>query len=377
MKKYIYLLLSVLLVSCFQQPDGVGFLSDDIYLRGADTIYISLGGKAQSNTAWLDNSSLPVTFTIENIRDKNGNRSEQFFAESPYRIWASPYNFSTDTTEALVLAKLAEINTAPISINSLNGQLIYIETTSSLNNPGDVFHLDARVTNSSGSKVFNDYAILKLSTDRYPYRIFEVTNGISVVRNGANNFVYYDQINANPLSMYFEERRQNIYDDNGKELVRIQKISDEPSVGIKFILRMEDEKGKLFAPEKYITYPGTNSYIDVSVNRKNTSEGMEVEFPITPWPAYNNTEGTFFYNYLQGPTYNDFNFFNIGKLRDDVFAHPNPGNISLIALGDWPDNNWADATAWFVRLRTRVRFDEPGTWKMTAVVPSTSLDGNF
>ena len=378
MKKYIYLLLSLLLlVSCFKQPDGEGFLSNDIYLRGTDTLYISLGGKDQSSTAWLDESSQPVTFTIENVRDKSGNRSEQFFLESPYRTWRSPYNFAIDTTEALVMEKLVEIDMPPVMINPVNGQLLYIETTSNLNNPGDVFHLDARVANSSGSKLLKDYAILKLSTEKFPYRIYEVTNGISVVRNGANNFVFYDQINANPLSMNFEERRQNIYDDNGKEMVRIQKLSDEPSVGIKFILRMEDSKGRLFAPEKYITYPGTYSYIDVSVNRKNTSEGMEVEFPITPWPAFNNTETVFFYNYLQGPTYNDFQFFNIAKLRDDVLTHPNPGNISLIAPGDWPENNWSDATAWFVRLRTRVRFDEPGTWKMTAVVPYTSLDGNF
>ncbi|MDR2057444.1 MAG: DUF5007 domain-containing protein [Dysgonamonadaceae bacterium] len=375
MKKYIYsfLLLPLLLASCFDQPEGVGFLSEAIYLKEADTIYISLGGKAQTDFAWLDNSSLPCTFTIENIRDKNGNRSEQFFEELPYRTWKAPYNFETDKTEEAIMAKLSDLNLPPLMINPVNGQLLYMETTTNLKNPGDVFHMDVRVTNSSGSKVFPDYAILKLSTEKYPYRILEITNGISVVRNGSNNFALYDQINGDPLSPNFEQRRQNIYDDNGKEFVRIQKISDEPAVGIKFIVRMEDSKGKLFAPEEYITYAGTYSYIDVSINRKNTSEGMEVEFPLTPWPAYNNSYD-YFYNYLRGPTFNNFNFLDINKLRDDVFAGKAP---SLVGLADWPENNWADATAWFVRLRSRVRFEEAGTWKMTIKVPYTSLDGIF
>jgi len=372
MRKYIYVLLLLLFASCFKQPEGVGFLSDAIYLKGADTIYISLGGKAQTDYAWLDNSSLPCTFAIENIRDKDGKRSEQFFTESPYRIWNSPYDFTTDTTEDLIMAKLTDILMPPLTINSVNGQLLYVETSLNLKNPGDVFYLDARVTNSSGSKVFDNYAILKLVSEKRPYYVDEVINGISIVRGGGNNFAFYDQINSDQPN--FIERRDNIYADNGKEFVRIQKISDEPAVGIKFILRMEDAKGKLFAPDTYATYAaGTYSYIDVSINRSNTSEGMEVEFPITPWPAYNNWND-YFFNYLRGPTFNDFKFLDINKMRTDFLAGKMP---SLIGPSDWPENNWADATAWFTRLRSRVRFEESGTWKMTITVPYTSLDGNF
>jgi hypothetical protein len=371
-RNYICILALLFLVSCFKQPDGTGFLSDSIYLKGADTIYIALGGKAQTDYAWLDNSSIPCTFSIENIRDKNGNRSEQFFATSPYRTWNTPYNFLIDTTEELIKAKLTDMELTPLTINPVNGQLLYVETTIDLKNPNDVFHLDARVTNSSGSKVFPDYAILKLTADKRPYSVSEVINGISVVKNGANNFVLYDQINSD--SPNFIERRQNIYDDNGREFVRIQKIADEPTVGVKFILRMEDSKGKLFAPEEYATYStGTFSYIDVSINRKNTSEGMEVEFPITPWPAYNNWND-YFFNYLKGPTFNDLRYLDMSTMYADFQAGKVP---SLIGPAAWPSDNWADATAWFVRLRSRVRFDESGTWKMTLTVPYTDLNGNF
>lgn len=372
MKKYIYLLLSLLLVSCFEQPEGVGFLSDAIYLKGADTIYISLGGKAQTDFAWLDNSSLPCTFTIENIRDKSGNRSEQFFVEFPYRTWKAPYNFETDKTEEAVLAKLVDTLMSPFIINSVNGQLLYVETTSSLSAPGDVFHVDVRVTNSAESKVYKDYAIVKLISEKRPYYLSEVINGISIVNNGSNNFAFYDQIN--PDQPDFIERRDNIYADNGKEFARIRKLSDEPGIGIKFILRMEDAKGNLFNPETYATYQaGTWSYIDVGINRKNTSEGMEVEFPITPWPAYNNWDD-YFFNYLRGPTFNNFNFLDIDQMYADFQAGKIP---SLVGPADWPADNWATATAWFVRLRSRVRFEESGTWQMTITVPYTSLDGNF
>ncbi|MDR1633157.1 MAG: DUF5007 domain-containing protein [Dysgonamonadaceae bacterium] len=373
MKKYIYfLLLPLLLASCFNQPDGIGFLSDAIYLKGADTIYISLGGKAQTDFAWLDNSSLPCTFAIENVRDINGNRSEQFFEKFPYRTWKVPYNFETDKTEEAIMAKLVDMDLTPLMINSVNGQLLYIETTSNLKNPEDIFHVDVRVTNSSDSKVFSDYAIVKLGSEKRSYYISEVINGISVVNNGSNNFVYYDQIN--PDQPNFIERRDNIYADNGKEFVSIRKLSNEPEVGIKFILRMEDAKGKLFDPATYATYQtGTWSYIDVGINRQNTPEGMQVEFPITPWPAYNNWND-YFFNYLRGPTFNNFNFLDLSKMYADFQAGKIP---SLVGPTAWPADNWANATAWFTRLRSRVRFEESGTWEMRITVPYTSLDGNF
>lgn len=369
MYKYISsILLSVLLVSCFEEPDGIGFLSDSIYLKGADTITVSIGGKGETDYAWLDGSSEPCTFSIENVRDASGNRSDQFFNEYTYRTWIKSYNFQTDTTEALVMAKLQDQLMPCIMINPTNGQLQYFETTSNLSAPDEVFNVDVRVTNSKGSKVYEDYAILRLTSDTRAFTINEMINGINVIKNGGNNFVYYDQINSS--NSKFTERRDNIYADNGIEFARIRKISDEPTVGIKVFIKLTDAHGKLFNPAGYATYAtGTYSYIDYAVNRKNTPEGMTLEFPTVPWPVE-----TSFRSYLKGPTQNDFKSLNMGKMYEDFKAGKIP---SLISAADWPADNWADATAWYVRIRSIITFYESGTWEVSFKVPYTDIDGNF
>jgi hypothetical protein len=369
MIKYIcVLLISISFVSCFKEPQVVGYLSDNVYLKGADTMFVSIGGKGETNYAWLDGSSQPCNFSIENVRDKDGNRSEQFFKSYNYRSWIKPYDFLTDKTVESVMAKLSDKLMPCFWINPTNGQLQYTETTSSLLKPGDVFNVDAKVVNSAGSKIIKDYTILKLTSTKKAFTTEEIINGISVVRNGGNNFVLYDQINSSQPD--FQARRQNVYDDNGKEFVRIHKISDEPKIGIKVIFKLTDAKGVLFNPASYATYAaGTYSYIDVSVNRQNTAEGMVMEFPTTPWPVDVN-----FRSYLKGPTATDFKSFNIAKLYDDVKTGKAK---SLVALGAWPANNWSDASAWFVRIRSIITFYESGTWEISCKIPYTAIDGVF
>lgn len=371
MKKHnIFLIvLTLYLVSCFQEPDGIGFLSDDIYLKGADTIYIPLGGKGETDYAWTDDSSIPLNFSIENVRDVSNNTSEQFFEKYIYRTWIRPYDFLIDKTEEQVLAKLQDVEVEPIMINPVNGQLIYTEATSNLSSPGDVYYVDAKVENSSGSKLFTNYAILKLTSEARSFTVSEVINGISIVsKDGENNFVLYDEINDGQPD--FIIRRNNIYADNGKEFVRIYKVADEPSIGIRVIFRFIDSNDQLFNPAEYATYStGTYSYIDHSINRQNTSDGMILEFPATPWPTDINLR-----SYLRGPTYNDFSTLNIDNLYEDFKKGKVP---SLVSPQDWPTNNWVDALAWFVRIRSIITFYESGTWKVECKIPYTAIDGSF
>jgi hypothetical protein len=351
------------LVSCYQGPEGIGFLSDDVYLKGGDTLYVPLGGKGTTDFAWIDNSSQPCHFSIENIRDEAGNRSEQFFQEYLYRTWLKPYDFLRDDTEELIMAKLTEVMKPPFLINEVNGQLLYLETTSHLSSPGDVFHVDVRVDNEAGSKVFKDYAIVKLSSDSRAYTLNEFINGISIVKDGNNNFAYYDQINDGQPD--FIARRNNIYADNGKEACRIHKISDEPNVGIKIYIKALDKNGKLFDPSQYATYAsGTYSYIDHAINRKNTEQGLYLDFPVTPWPVDVNLR-----SYLKGPTFSGLTNLDMASLASDVRAGKAP---SLVAMTDWPANDWADASAWFTRFRTIITFYESGTWEIIFTVPYTT-----
>ena len=369
MNKYIFfLLMSISLVSCFKEPMTAGFLSNDIYLKGADTLYVSIGGKGETDYAWLDGSSQPCVFSLSNITDQTGTRSEQFFKEYSYRTWIKPYDFLKDKTLESVMAKLADKVMPCFWINPVNGQLQYTETTNALLNPGDVFHVDVKVENSAGAKIIKDYKILKLTSEKKAFTVNELINGISVVKNGGNNFVLYDQINSSQPT--FTERQNNIYADNGKEFARIHKISDEPKVGVKIIFKLTDSKGVLFNPAEYATYAaGTYSYIDCSVNRQNTAEGMIIEFPTTPWPVDVN-----FRSYLKGPTAQDFSMFDIAKLQTDFKAGKVP---SLISSAAWPANNWSDASAWFVRIRSLITFYESGTWEISCTIPYTHIDKIF
>lgn len=362
--KNILIIIPILFIfaGCYKVGSDKGFLSDDIYLKGADTILIPIGGKGNTDVAWLDGSSEPVTFTIDNIRDVNGNRSDQFFQTFPYKTWNKPYNNKTDTTLELINAKLTEQQLPPVSINPVNGMLQYLETTSNLQSPGDVFHVDVKVKNSKGEKTVKDYAILKLTSEKRPFTFYQAATAILLVNaGGQTTFTLYDNIPEDAL-----DRHQNIYDRNGKELVDIYKISDEPSTGIKVLIKYLDAEGNVFDSKDYATYAtGTESYFDYSINRTNTPDGAMVEFPVTPFPARQDL-----LSYLKGGTM-DFTTLDTAALHKGVYQ-----DNEWPFLNPWPDDSWG-ASRWYIRLRSKVVFNESGTWVISCKFPYTHLDGTF
>ncbi|HEX2848333.1 MAG TPA: hypothetical protein VHN59_17450 [Chitinophagaceae bacterium] len=363
MKNFLIIILALsVFTSCYKVSDEKGFISDNIYLKGADTIMVPLGGKGNTDVAWLDGSSMPATFSIENVRDANGNRSEQFFTLYPYKTWNKPYNNKTDTTIALINAKLTEQQLPAVSINPVNGMLQYLETTSNLKNAGDVYHVDVKVANSKGDRLVKDYAVLKLTSEKKPYTFYQAATAILLVNaGGQTTFTLYDNIPEDAL-----DRHQNIYSRNGKELVDIYKQSNEPTTGIKVIIKYLDAEGAVFASKDYATYAtGTESYFDYSVNRQNTPEGAVVEFPVTPFPARQDL-----LSYLKGGTM-DFTKLDTASLHTEVY-----GQNKWPFLNPWPDDSWG-ASRWYIRLRSKVVFNESGTWVIAARFPYTHLDGTF
>lgn len=363
MKKIIlYATVLFSMVACKKVSDQTGFLSDDLYLKGADTLVIPLGSKGTSNIAWLDGSSQPAEFSIENIRDKTGARSEQFFKNYLYRAWQKPYNNKTDTTLALIQAKIREVEMPSFSINPVNGMLQYLETTSNLKNSGDVFNVDVKVKNSKGEKIYKDYSTLKLSSTSQPFIFYQAATAILLLNNsGQSIFTLYDNIPEDALS-----RHQNIYSRNGKELVEIYKLSNEPSIGVKVLIQYKDAEGKVFDSKEYRTYAaGTESYFDYSVNRQNTPEGAMVEFPMTPFPARKDL-----LSYLKGGTM-DFSVLDTASLHKEVYT-----DKKYPFLNPWPTKEWG-ASKWYIRLRSKVTFNESGTWVISCKFPYTHLDGTF
>lgn len=375
-KNILYLGIAALLLgSCFKAHNdsdtGKGFLSENIRLAGQDTLTLAVGSKGNTNTAFLDGSSQPVTFTIANVRDEAGNRMEEFFKSYPYTSWVKPYDILTDRTEEDVLAKLQTVDKAPVLVNPVNGQLQYLETTSNLTgNEGDVYHLDVLVENIAGSRMLTDYAILKMGPKSRPFSLDEAIVGIAMVTPSGTQFPYYDQINSSNTN--FVKRRTNIYADNGQEkYFAIRQLPDEPDrpeFGVKVYIRFHDQNGKPFDAKQMATYSeGTKSYIDASVTRENTNDGIAVTFPVTPWPV-----ATDFMSYLKGPTY-DLAKLDVAQMTIDKNANDGPYDENFPSLW-WPeDDDFSAYSSWYVRMRSKIWFYEAGTWEIVMTFPYTDI----
>lgn len=359
-----FLFIAGCMISCFKEPDVEGYLGEGIYLQGADTMRVVIGAKTSSSTAWLDNSTQPCHFEIYDVRDSKGQHVEEFFQTFPTRLWTQPYDYLTDKTVEAVLAKLQSQDLSPLMINSVNGQLRAMESTAAIGiKPGDVFHVDVKVSNSKGSRILTDYAILLFEEGAAGAGDFVITdfvNGICIMNaQGENTFPYYDQINSSVSD--FATRCSNIYLDNGVEKnIRVYKTSSEPDPGVHVTIRFLDKNGNLFDPALYDTYSGTQSYIDYSVNRQNTENGLEIDFPITPWPV--NTSA---YQYLRGPIYLDFSNMDKAALKADNLAKRIPFNAG------WPSDDYAGANGWYVRFRSQMTFYQHGSYVIELKVPYT------
>ncbi|MBE6200896.1 MAG: DUF5007 domain-containing protein [Rikenellaceae bacterium] len=381
------------LSSCFQAPTEMGYLGENIYLKGADTMPVTIGSKARSDIAWLDNSTQPCHFEIVSVKKENADgtltANDQFMQTFPVMLWKTPYDYLTDKTVEQVLAKISEEQKAPIIINEVNGQLIALETTSEIEGleDGDVYHVDVMITNSKGSKLLEDYAIIKFtaSGEATDYYLREITNGISIVAddpdgNGTpyNYFPFYDQqdqtANTADFDVWLAALRAGVGNDGTpgyyetkkgqKVLMRdhLRKVSNEPTTGIVFKFKFVDDNGDVFTPSDYTTYSeGTQSYIDYATGRVDTDEWMELSFPITPWPVNADLR-----SYLKGKVNDNFDNLDVEALKKANLAGEIPYNTK------WSDKTFASMTQWYVRLRSMIVFYEPGTYEMWVEVPFTT-----
>lgn len=379
------------LSSCFQAPDEIGYLGENIYLKGADTTFVSVGSKARTDVAWLDNSTQPCHFEIVGARKANGDgtftNNDQFLQTYPVMIWKTPYDYLTDKTSEQVMAKISEEYKFPIIINEVNGQLVALETTDMIEGleDGDVYHIDVKVTNSKGSKLLSDYAIIKFSKDEKAVTDFiirEITNGISIVAddpdgNGTpyNYFPFYDlQLESDSNSPDFKEWYEALvagadtYTTKKGDVKEMRdffrKVSNEPAAGVVFKFKFIDDNGKIFNTADYTTYSeGTTSIIDVSTDRVDSAEWMTVSFPITPWPVQQDH-----ISYLKGKINENFDNIDIAALKRDNLAGKIPYNTK------WSDKTFASMKQWYVRLRSRVYIYEPGTYEMWVKVPYVTAE---
>lgn len=377
------------LSSCFQAPEHVGYIGPNIYLKGADTMYVAVGSKVKSDVAWLDNSTQPCHFEIVGARKANEDgtftHNDQFLQTFPTMAWITPYNYLTDKTVEQVLSKITDVQKLPIIINEVNGQLIALEATSEIEGleDGDVYHIDVSMTNSKGTVLLEDYAIIKFKVgDAMNFYVEEITNGICCVGEDAttgtptNNFPYYDEqnqtngVNFTGWKTALENGDDTFEGKKGATLKmrdHLKKVSNEPATGIVFKFKFVDDNGNVFDPSKYTTYTdGTQSYIDHSTGREDSAEWMTLSFPITPWPVGNEA----LLSYMKGEVFFDYANFNYEQLKADAKDKSKTDSGEFRYNAKW-DDAWLSykSKSWYVRLRSKITFYEPGTYEMWVEVP--------
>lgn len=390
--------------SCFKEPDAQGYLGENIALQGGDTLIVAIGSKVASNTAWLDNSTRPVSFKIENIRDEEGNRKESLFETYPTRLWNQPYDHLTDTLWQSVIDKLTDVDMTPIMINELNGQIRCMESTKDAGVlPGDIFHVDVSCTNSKGTAYLEDYVILKFedgaANNKFVLR--DLVASVTIMdANGDYQHPFYDQINYGKDD--YIRRREKVYKDLDNETDRepymrvYQTSATEPERGVKVYIRYydgsvdlweDDEESKanaMFDPALYDSWSESESYVDHGLRRVNDPvKGLTLEFPTTPWPV-NTSLGS----YLRGPvSYFEHDSqknissstLDLAGLKSHVAAESSKDaadrKVSMEAHGHkWPADNFRGASGWMVRMRSTLTFYEPGTYVIEIKFPYTTAE---
>lgn len=143
-----------------------GFLSDSIYYV-ENPFVVQQGITATSATLVADGSTNPLHVKLLGIRDqKTGAGADSMFLKPQLMsTYLSAISY-TDSTLALLKAKLKDSLVAPFSVNGIGGRLQFTQTTKFVD-PG-VYTIDVGVSNIKGEKILRnacDIHIIPATTD--------------------------------------------------------------------------------------------------------------------------------------------------------------------------------------------------------------------
>lgn len=278
---YLILLILPLLCSCVEDLP-VGFISPDGIRLREDTLQVTSGVYLLTAIPMVDGSTRPLHFEVCNARDlTTGKEAGKFMQKYPTKVWTSAYNPKTDTTLALVNAKLNKIDAFPVVTNTLSGQLHFNTCTQNLD-PG-LYGIDVKVSSRAGERTIENYGIVRLIKkqwvvlDNFSTFFYGLPEGSTSLRSIAE---------ANPLTT----ANMNLVKANTHPDFSIEKIEDGTD-NVKVKLMFLDANGKAFDGNAIAKRPksGTNyenSWFDNSVDTKILPDGVEFNFPVVPFPSF-------------------------------------------------------------------------------------------
>jgi len=286
---------------CFSscQKYAQGFLCP--YAQYPKTNYTVPRGQLYTSDALTpDGSSGPLTIKLLHAYDSTGALADSLFTRTyPVTTWTAAFDFTTDSTDALVAAKQKTVQMPAIIINPANGAIEGNSAT--LYFPKGLYTFDLQLSNNSGTEVLKKIVSITV-TDLAPYKsvpdLGTVYNRLFKVGNEATT--------ANAAV----------------PIVDIQRVADTPNV---VILKMVDKNGTAFNPlaGEIRKRPGTGvnptpPYLqtleDYTKNYSYTDSTMIFRFPIVPFPFSSLGNG---YNiYYRIPT----QYIHVDGFADDTWS---------------------------------------------------------
>ena len=157
--RYIPLLVvgSVFLYCCTKP--AIGFLSDRLFYRN-NPFVASMGRVTTGLPIEADGSTVPLNVKLLAVRDKNGQAAAKLTTEYEIPIYKGEV-LATDTTLALLNAKLGTAMYKPFNVNPIGGRLEV--TPASVFADTGTYDFDIEVSNVKGTKTLNSIAKLRLT----------------------------------------------------------------------------------------------------------------------------------------------------------------------------------------------------------------------
>lgn len=285
-KIFQFAIMSVFLLgidACKKTPTG--FLSPYLHYE-VDPIIIPKGRAFLSSGLNGDGTSQPYTATVVHFYNKaTGENADALFNKTyPVATWIALYNPKTDTTLALINAKLKTVNVPPISVIPHSGQIV--ANFGALNVPAGEYQFDLEIKNDAGSRLYpkiGDFILADTSN-------FETTSlGV-------------------PYDHLFEVGNETVTGVAANPILTVTRTGDTPNtITVQFL----DKNGDAFDPAKgeIARRPNTGlnpnpAYLQTLQDYTNsftiTDNAMIFQYPFTPFPL--NSLGNGFNIYYRIPT---------------------------------------------------------------------------
>lgn len=198
-KKNRYVLMAsafllLLVSSCVEVPE-LGSIAPDVRYKNRKQYAIS--GMEQHIGEFLGSTStLPLNFEIINIRETNNKSTAALREQLPLVQYKEPI-VGGETEEELALKRYTVLRDAA-SINPFTGKIEILEGN---NIPAGEYHLDIKVTNTSGSVILEDAIVLEFKE----YEVISSSPGMlkapEIVRvaDAPNQILFVGHLNGVPL----------------------------------------------------------------------------------------------------------------------------------------------------------------------------------